>query len=228
MKQIQRALISVYDKRGVVEFGRGLAALGIEIVSTGSTSAVLAGEGIPVRAVSEVTRFPEILDGRVKTLHPRIHAGILAIRDNPGHRSQLAEHGIETIDLVAVNLYPFAETIRRPGRTFGEVIENIDIGGPAMLRAAAKNFQDVAVVTDPDEYPVLLGEISAGPLRGDRLFGLALAAFRHTAAYDAQIADYLSRIRVRDAGFDLPDEPGANRVSPVTKRTEPTYNPGKQ
>jgi len=207
MKKIGRALISVFDKRGVVEFGRALADMDVEIVSTGSTAALLGREGIDVRAVSDVTGFPEILDGRVKTLHPRIHAGILAVRDNPDHQSQLARHGILPIDLVAVNLYPFADTVRRPDVTFQDVIENIDIGGPAMLRAAAKNFEDVAVVTEPDDYPRLLKEISDGglTLSAARLFQLAQVAFRHTALYDQQIADYLGQVTPGPDGFRLPE-----------------------
>ena len=212
MKRIESALISVFDKRGVVEFGRALAGMGVGIISTGSTAERLRAEGIAVRAVSDVTGFPEILDGRVKTLHPRIHGGILAVRDNPGHLGQLAEHGIAAIDLVAVNLYPFAETVRRPDATFGDVIENIDIGGPALLRAAAKNFQDVAVVTDPEDYPSLIGELSGGGLAlpRHRLFELARKAFRHTALYDRQIAEYLSGVTPDPDGLRLPETgPGA-------------------
>lgn len=196
MKKIERALISVFDKSGVVEFASALAEMGVEIVSTGRTSARIAEAGIPVRKVFDVTGFPEILDGRVKTLHPRIHGGILAVRKNPDHLAQLAAHGISTIDLVAVNLYPFSETVRRKDATFAEIIENIDIGGPAMLRAAAKNFQDVAVVTDPGDYPSIVRELADGNgvLPRDRLLDLARKAFRHTALYDQQISDYLSQL----------------------------------
>lgn len=199
MKKIERALISVFDKTGVVEFARALAEMGVEILSTGSTSARIGEAGIPVRKVSDVTGFPEILDGRVKTLHPRIHGGILAIRSNPDHQATLAEHGIPEIDLVAVNLYPFSETVRREGATFADIIENIDIGGPAMLRAAAKNFQDVAVVTDPKDYPPIVQELAQGKgvLPPERLLDLARKAFRHTALYDQQISDYLSRLPAR-------------------------------
>ena len=145
MRRIERALISVYDKTGIVEFARGLASLQVEILATGSTYKLLASNGIPVREVSDYTGFPEILDGRVKTLHPRIAGGLLAIRSNPEHMRQAEQNHVQMIDLVCVNLYPFAETIRKPGVSFEEVIENIDIGGPSMIRAAAKNFQDVAV-----------------------------------------------------------------------------------
>lgn len=196
MRRIERALISVYDKTGVVEFAKGLAALNVEIVSTGGTHKLLSSNGIPVREVSELTGFPEILDGRVKTINPRIAAGLLAIRENPEHARQVAEHQIRMIDLVCVNLYPFADTIRKPGVQFDEVIENIDIGGPSMIRAAAKNFQDVAVVTSPDNYgSVLVGlQKGAGILDRKTLFDLAKKAFLCTARYDAQIAQHLSGI----------------------------------
>lgn len=196
METIGRALISVFDKTGVVEFARALTDMGVEILSTGSTSARISEAGIPVRKVSDVTGFPEILDGRVKTLHPRIHGGILAVRHNPNHLVELDVHGIPTIDLVAVNLYPFSETVRREDATFAEIIENIDIGGPAMIRAAAKNFQDVAVVTDPKDYLPIVRELAQGKgvLPPDRLLDLARKAFRHTALYDQQISDYLSRL----------------------------------
>jgi phosphoribosylaminoimidazolecarboxamide formyltransferase/IMP cyclohydrolase len=208
MQKIQRALISVFDKRGVVEFASALAKMGVEILSTGTTAAHLASGGVPVRKVSDFTGSPEILEGRVKTLHPKIHGGILAIRDDAGHRAQLAENGIETIDLVAVNLYPFGQTIRRSGVSFRGVIENIDIGGPTLIRAAAKNFQDVAVVTNPDDYPAVIEEISpALSLSPARLFGLAQQAFRHTAAYEDEIADYLGRVTTRPDGFELPPVP---------------------
>jgi phosphoribosylaminoimidazolecarboxamide formyltransferase / IMP cyclohydrolase len=196
VNRIGRALISVYDKNGVTEFARALADMGVEILSTGSTSARIAEAGVPVRKVSDVTGFPEILHGRVKTLHPRIHGGILAVRSNPDDLADLATHGISTIDLVAVNLYPFAETVRREGATFAEIIENIDIGGPTMVRAAAKNFQDVAVVTDPEDYPSIVRELAegGGRLPTERLFDLARKAFRHTAMYDRQISEYLSEL----------------------------------
>ena len=203
MRRIERALISVYDKTGVVEFARGLAVLDVEIVSTGGTHKLLTSNGIPVREVSELTGFPEILDGRVKTINPRIAAGLLAIRENPDHARQVAEHQIHMIDLVCVNLYPFADTIRKPGVQFDEVIENIDIGGPSMIRAAAKNFQDVAVVTSPDDYASVLAGLQkgAGILDRKALFDLAKKAFLCTARYDAQIAQHLSGIGTDNENF---------------------------
>jgi phosphoribosylaminoimidazolecarboxamide formyltransferase/IMP cyclohydrolase len=195
MLPAHRALISVSDKRGLAELARGLHALGIEIVSTGGTLAHLHELGVPALAVSDVTGFPEILDGRVKTLHPRIHGGILASRTQPVHDEQLAAHQIDRIDLVIVNLYPFRETAADAAATFDEVIEKIDIGGPAMVRAAAKNFAGVAVVVDPDDYTRLLAALSASDgvvpevLRRE----LAVKAFRHTQAYDAAVAEWLAR-----------------------------------
>ncbi len=196
MRRIERALISVYDKTGIVEFSRALASLNVEIISTGGTSRLLASNGIAVREVSSLTGFPEILDGRVKTLNPRIAGGLLAIRDNPEHMRQITEHGLPLIDLVCVNLYPFAETIRKPNVSFDEVIENIDIGGPSMIRASAKNFQDVAVVTSPSDYEaVVLGlQKGNGILSREVLFDLARKAFLCTARYDAEIAQHLSGI----------------------------------
>ena len=203
MRRIERALISVYDKTGVLEFARGLAALNVEIVSTGGTHKLLSSNGVPVREVSDLTGFPEILDGRVKTINPRIAAGLLAIRGNPEHARQVAEHQIRLIDLVCVNLYPFAETIRKPGVQFDEVIENIDIGGPSMIRAAAKNFQDVAVVTSPSDYSSVLAGLQngAGVLDRSTLFDLAKKAFLCTARYDAQIAQHLSGIETDGERF---------------------------
>jgi phosphoribosylaminoimidazolecarboxamide formyltransferase / IMP cyclohydrolase len=203
LRRIERALISVYDKTGVVEFAQGLAALKVEIVSTGGTHKLLSSSGVPVREVSELTGFPEILDGRVKTISPRIAAGLLAQRDNPKHTIQVAEHQIQMIDLVCVNLYPFGETIRKAGVQFDEVIENIDIGGPSMIRAAAKNFQDIAVVTSPDDYDSVLRGLQEGEgiLERKSLFGLAKKAFLCTARYDAQIAQHLSTIGVESDIF---------------------------
>ena len=196
MKRIERALISVYDKTGIVEFARGLADLNVEIISTGGTSRLLASNGIPVREVSDLTGFPEILDGRVKTINPRIAGGLLAVRENTEHMQQVADHKIPLIDLVCVNLYPFVETIRKPGVQFDEVIENIDIGGPSMIRAAAKNFQDVAVVTAPGDYSPVIEALKTGGgiLNRDTLFNLARKAFLCTARYDGQIGQYLSQV----------------------------------
>ena len=196
MRRIERALISVYDKTGIAGFARELAALNVEIVSTGGTARLLASSGIPVREVSDLTGFPEILDGRVKTLNPRIAGGLLAVRENDEHMKQIAEHMLPLIDLVCVNLYPFVETIGKPGVRFDEVIENIDIGGPSMIRAAAKNFQDVAVITSPDDYAAVAEYLKNGNgiLSPGMLFDLARKAFVCTARYDSQIAEYLSKV----------------------------------
>jgi phosphoribosylaminoimidazolecarboxamide formyltransferase/IMP cyclohydrolase len=202
MRRIERALISVYDKTGIVEFAQALAALGVEIVSTGGTSRLLASNGIKVREVSDLTGFPEMLDGRVKTINPRIAAGLLAIRENTEHMKQIVEHKLPLIDLVCVNLYPFVETISKPGVQFQEAIENIDIGGPSMIRAAAKNFQDVAVVTSPEDYKTVAEALKNGNgiLTREMLFELARKAFLCTARYDGQIAQYLSGLS-GDANF---------------------------
>jgi phosphoribosylaminoimidazolecarboxamide formyltransferase/IMP cyclohydrolase len=193
MLTASRALLSVYDKRGLVELGQGLNRLGIELLSTGGTFKVLEEAGVPVVPVSEVTQFPEILDGRVKTLHPRIHGGILADRGRGSHLGQLREHSILPIDLVVVNLYPFRQTAATKGVSFEKVVEMIDIGGPAMVRAAAKNHQGVVVVVDPDDYPQVLATLEEGDgvvPEGLRR-RLAIKAFRHTQAYDAAIASWL-------------------------------------
>lgn len=185
------ALLSVSDKRGIVEFARGLHDLGYTLVASGGTARTLRAAGLPVTAVSDITGFPEILDGRVKTLHPAIHAGILA-RRTPKDSAELAELGITPIDVVVVNLYPFEETVSRPDATLNEAIENIDIGGVALLRAAAKNFRHVVVVSSPDDYPWVLERLrSGGPDEAERR-RLAVTAFRHTAAYDAAISTYLA------------------------------------
>ncbi|MBE7022151.1 MAG: bifunctional phosphoribosylaminoimidazolecarboxamide formyltransferase/IMP cyclohydrolase [Ruminococcaceae bacterium] len=190
----KRALLSVSDKSGIVEFAKELKALGFEIVSTGGTKRVLAEAGIEVTGVSEITGFPECLDGRVKTLHPNIHAGILAMRSNEEHMAQLEELGVDTIDVVAINLYPFKQTIQKEGVTLEEAIENIDIGGPTMIRAAAKNYQDVAVVVDPADYETVLSEYKAnGCVSRDTKFYLAYKVFEHTAAYDTLISTYLRK-----------------------------------
>lgn len=187
-----RALISVSDKKGIVEFARALEKMGVEILSTGGTHKTLEDNGIRVTGVSQVTGFPECLDGRVKTLHPAVHGGILARRDLPEHMTQLEELGIETIDLVVINLYPFKETIQKSGVKLEDAIENIDIGGPTMLRSAAKNHKDVIVLCDPSDYSAVLEELTSGePVSYKTKYRLALKVFQHTAAYDAMIADYL-------------------------------------
>ena len=178
---VKRALISVSDKTGVVEFAKGLHELGVEIISTGGTMKAIAAAGIPVKSVSEVTGFPEMMDGRVKTLHPKIHGGILAIRDNPEHVKAMKEHGIKGIDLVAVNLYPFRETIAKPNVTRAEAIENIDIGGPSMVRAAAKNYKYVTIVVDPSQYGEILERIKNDTLDED--FRLKLSRNAVLAVY---------------------------------------------
>jgi phosphoribosylaminoimidazolecarboxamide formyltransferase / IMP cyclohydrolase len=195
-----RALLSVSDKTGIVDLGRGLAARGFELLSTGGTARALAEAGLRVTNVADVTGFPEMMDGRVKTLHPNIHGGILARRDHPDDLRAIAEHGIHPIDLVVVNLYPFAETARKPGVAFDELVEQIDIGGPSMVRAAAKNFRDVLVVVDPGDYYRLLDAIDKGPWLQFR-FDLMRKAIEHTAAYDAQIADTLRTFALRDDQF---------------------------
>jgi phosphoribosylaminoimidazolecarboxamide formyltransferase/IMP cyclohydrolase len=194
MGRIQRALLSVSQKQGIVEFAKAMHILGVQLLSTGGTAALLQAAGIPVVAVSDYTGFPEILDGRVKTLHPRIHGGILAKREVPAHQTALATHGIEPIDLVVVNLYPFAEVIARPEVSREEALEQIDIGGPTLVRAAAKNFQSVAVVVDPADYAPVLNELHAtGVVSPERRWQLARKAFAHTAQYDALVAAYLSQ-----------------------------------
>ena len=192
----KRAVISVSDKTGVTEFAAELAGLGFEIVSTGGTAKAIRGAGVDVTGVSDVTGFPECLDGRVKTLHPKIHAGILAMRGNPEHMRQIEELGVTPIDIVAINLYPFKQTILKPDVTLAEAIENIDIGGPTMIRAAAKNWQDVAVVVDPADYGAVIAELKAsGGVSRETKFRLAGKVFEHTAQYDALIAGYLRRQR---------------------------------
>ena len=192
---IKRALISVSNKEGIIPFAKQLSELGVEIISTGGTKKALQEAGIPVISISEVTGFPEILDGRVKTLHPMIHGGLLAIRENEHHRLQLEEHNITPIDLVVANLYPFQQTIARKNVTFADAIENIDIGGPTMLRAAAKNHQYVTVVVDPTDYETVLQELKEnGAVSKETNLRLAAKVFRHTAAYDAVIAEYLTNI----------------------------------
>jgi phosphoribosylaminoimidazolecarboxamide formyltransferase/IMP cyclohydrolase len=190
------ALISVSDKSGVVELARALHALGIRLISTGGTAKLLAGEGLPVTEVADVTEFPEMLDGRVKTLHPKVHGGLLARRDVPEHMQALRAHGIDTIDLLVVNLYPFEATVAKPGCTLEDAIENIDIGGPAMVRSAAKNWKDVGVLTDVSQYAPVIEELKAnGKLSDPTRFALAVAAFNRISDYDGAISDYLSSIQ---------------------------------
>ncbi len=190
----KRALISVSDKSGVIEFAKELTTLGYEIISTGGTSKALADAGIEVINVSDITGFPECLDGRVKTLHPKVHAGILAIRSNGEHMEQIKELGVEPIDIVAINLYPFKQTILKDNVTFEDAIENIDIGGPTMIRAAAKNYQDVAVIVDPTDYQMLISSLKSGGVSLETKKYLAFKVFEHTASYDALITDYLGRV----------------------------------
>jgi phosphoribosylaminoimidazolecarboxamide formyltransferase/IMP cyclohydrolase len=192
-RKIMRALLSVTDKSGLVDFARGLAEMGVALISTGGTAAKLREGGLEATDVAEVTGFPEMLDGRVKTLHPRIHGGILARRDDPNHRAQLAEHHIAPIDLVCVNLYAFEATIAKEGCTFADAIENIDIGGPCLIRAAAKNQSGVAVVTDTADYGLILEEMknNGGGISEETRKKLAAKAFRLTNRYDGAIADYL-------------------------------------
>jgi phosphoribosylaminoimidazolecarboxamide formyltransferase / IMP cyclohydrolase len=193
--KVTRALISVSDKAGIVDFARRLVDAGVEILSTGGTAKLLAAQGVPVMEVQDYTGYPEMMDGRVKTLHPKIHGGILARRDMPEHIEAMRVHGVPPVDMVVVNLYPFAKTVANPTVTMDEAIENIDIGGPAMLRAAAKNHAFVAIVTDPADYDAIATEIGEhdGSLTKARRFALATKAFAHTAAYDGMIAQWLSR-----------------------------------
>ncbi len=193
MPSVKRALLSVSDKRGLVALARGLHELGVELLSTGGTAQAIAGAGLPVTQVSEYTGFPEMLDGRVKTLHPKIHGGLLGRRDLPEHVAAMRQHGIEPIDLVAVNLYPFRETVAKPGTTLDEAIEQIDIGGPSMLRSAAKNHASVTVLVDPDDYEPVLDELraSGGEVSAATRRRLAQKVFHTTAVYDGAIADYL-------------------------------------
>ncbi len=202
------ALLSVSDKTGILDLASALHARGVKLLSTGGTARLLADAGLPVTEVAEITGFFEMLDGRVKTLHPRIHGGLLARRDVPAHMAALAAHGIQTIDLLVINLYPFAQATARPDCTLEDAIENIDIGGPAMLRAAAKNWADVGVVIDPADYAQVLGELDAGGLSRATKFSLARKVYAHTAAYDGMITNYLSAL-----------EPGAeDRPAAVPQR----------
>lgn len=207
MIKIGRALISVSDKTGVVEFAKALEKLGVEIISTGGTNGLLRENSVNTRAVSEVTNFPEILDGRVKTLHPKILGALLGKPDNPSHQQQMEEFDIDPIDLLVVNLYPFEETVRRNNVTLDEALEQIDIGGPAMLRAAAKNYQSKAVVTNPSQYPPILAELkeNSGSLSEETCFNLAQEVFRYTSQYDTAIAEFLGQRNGKGVA-DLPSE----------------------
>ena len=204
MAQITRALISVSDKTGIIEFTKELAAYGMEILSTGGTAQLLREAGLTVKDVSEFTGFPEMLDGRVKTLHPKVHGGLLGIRSNPEHVATMKAHGIENIDLVVVNLYPFEATVAKPDCTLEDAIENIDIGGPTMLRSAAKNNADVTVITDPADYRMVLDEMkgSGGAVSRETNFRLAVKVYQHTAAYDGAISNWLGgRLPEEDVRF---------------------------
>ena len=213
MNKVNRALISVHDKSGIVDFAKGLAALGVEILSTGGTAALLRESGVKVVDVAEVTGFPEMLHGRVKTLHPKVHGGILARRPLPEHMAALEQHGIRPIDLVVVALYPFEKTVADPACTLADAIENIDIGGPSMIRGAAKNHESVGVVTDPSQYAAVLDEVRAsGALSDATRYRLAQEAFRRTAQYDAAIATYLR-------------DPGARGAAPAAGGADDTQLP---
>jgi phosphoribosylaminoimidazolecarboxamide formyltransferase/IMP cyclohydrolase len=209
MAKIQRAILSVTDKTGLVEFARQLTILGVELISTGGTARLLRDSGVKVKDISELTGFPEMLDGRVKTLHPRVHGGILHMRSNPEHQSTVAEHGIQPIDMVVVNLYAFEKTAAKPGVRLDEMIENIDIGGPSMIRSAAKNFHDVAVVTSPADYQAIVDEMQAsgGELCGATKWKLAQKAFALTASYDSAIASTLERVHA-NGDFELQTQGG--------------------
>jgi phosphoribosylaminoimidazolecarboxamide formyltransferase/IMP cyclohydrolase len=200
-----QALISVSDKTGIVDLARALHDLGIGLISTGGTAKLLAEQGLPVTEVAEVTGFPEMLDGRVKTLHPKVHGGLLARRDTPEHMAALKAHHIDTIDLLVVNLYPFEATVAQPGCTLEDAIENIDIGGPAMVRSAAKNWKDVAVLTDASQYPAVLAELKASKKLSDATrFALSVAAFNRISNYDGAISNYLSSINFHE-GASVPE-----------------------
>src|SRR5262245_24673891 len=220
--QIQRAILSVTDKTGLVDFARKLADFDVELISTGGTAKLLRESGVPVRDISELTGFPEMMDGRVKTLHPKVHGGILHIRANPMHVAAAREHGIQPIDMVLVNLYAFEKTAAKPGVHFDELIENVDIGGPSMVRSSAKNFRDVAIVTTPDDYAAIAKEMesSGGELSLATRWRLAQRAFAVTAAYDNAIASTLARTTLNEAGteFQLPGAASGEGEFPAVLR----------
>ncbi|MBW1791864.1 MAG: IMP cyclohydrolase [Deltaproteobacteria bacterium] len=197
MKKAERAIISLTDKSGIEGFAKELEALGIEILSTGGTAKKMRESGIAVKDVAEFTGFPEMLDGRVKTLHPKVHGGILAQKTNPDHVEQMKQHGLEAIDIVAVNLYAFEKTVADPSCTVANAIENVDIGGPTMLRSSAKNFQDVTVIVDPADYPIVLAELKKhGHTTLKTRFRLAVKVFELTSTYDTAIAAWLNKVDV--------------------------------
>jgi phosphoribosylaminoimidazolecarboxamide formyltransferase/IMP cyclohydrolase len=201
MAKVRRAVISVSNKKGIVELAKELNTMGVELLSTGGTAKALRDAGIPVKDVSDYTGFPEMLDGRVKTLHPKVHGGLLSRRNNPKDMEEIKKYGIETIDMVVVNLYPFEETVSKPGVSFEDAVENIDIGGPTMLRSASKNFQDVAVLVDPSDYEKVIQEMKGldGDLSYKTRLQLAKKVFSHTSRYDTIITDYLTKI-IEDMG----------------------------
>jgi phosphoribosylaminoimidazolecarboxamide formyltransferase/IMP cyclohydrolase len=221
-RPIQRALLSVTDKTGLVEFARELAVLKVELISTGGTAKLLRDNNIPVRDISDLTGFPEMLDGRVKTLHPKVHGGILHVRDNPEHVAAVQQHGIQPIDMVVVNLYAFEKTASKPGVSFEEVIENIDIGGPSMVRSAAKNFHDVAIVTSPADYSGVVAEMkrSSGALSLETKWELAKKAFATTAAYDSAISKTLAQITEPRGALKLDGQPGSAFPAEVNLKLE--------
>lgn len=225
-----RALVSVSDKRGVVEFATALSKMGWEIIATGGTMTTLLNSGLQVTNISEVTGFPEICEGRVKTLHPKVHGGLLARRDKEDHMAQLAENGIETIDMVCVNLYPFEATIAKEGVTMEEAVENIDIGGPSMLRSAAKNFASVSVVCDPDDYATVLEEISElGNTKPETRLRLSAKAYTHTALYDSHIATYMRKAAGLDEKLFLAfDEVQSLRYGENPHQNAKFYKSGKE
>lgn len=198
MAKIQRVLISLSDKSGADGFAKKLAQFGVEFLSTGGTARMLRDAGFSVTEVSDYTGFPEMLDGRVKTLHPKIHGGLLGLRNNPAHVATMQQHGIQNIDMIVINLYPFKKAVATPGCTFENAIENIDIGGPAMLRSAAKNFESVTVITDPSDYDAVISDMTAsgGEVSRETNFRLAVKVYETTSAYDSMIAEYLgSRLK---------------------------------